>query len=48
MPYSEIQPHDSLNDLTPWEYLALHNKPEEYNLGFFTSSFVQLMVSSDI
>lgn len=31
--YNEERPHDSLNDLTPWEYLALHNKPENSNLG---------------
>ncbi len=31
--YNEERPHDSLNDLTPWEYLALYNKPENSNLG---------------
>jgi len=24
--YNDERPHDSLNDLTPWEYLAMHDK----------------------
>ncbi len=31
--YNEERPHDSLNDLTPWEYLAQHELRENYNLG---------------
>lgn len=30
--YNEERPHDSLGDLTPWEYLAKH-EPENSNLG---------------
>lgn len=30
--YNEERPHDSLNDLTPWEHLARFNKPENSNL----------------
>lgn len=26
--YNEERPHDSLDDLTPWEYLALHEQVE--------------------
>jgi len=26
--YNEERPHDSLNDLTPWEYLSIHKKGE--------------------
>ena len=31
--YNEERPHDSLNDLTPWEYLAKHEMLENSNLG---------------
>ena len=31
--YNEERPHDSLNDLTPWEYLANHELLENSNLG---------------
>jgi len=31
--YNEERPHDSLNDLTPWEYLTLHNQRENSSLG---------------
>ena len=31
--YNEERPHDSLNDLTPWEYLAIHKQGENSNLG---------------
>lgn len=31
--YNEERPHDSLNDLTPWEYLAKHELLENSNLG---------------
>ena len=31
--YNEERPHDSLNDLTPWEYLAEHERRENSNLG---------------
>ena len=30
---NEERSHDSLNDLTPWEYLAKHPGPENSNLG---------------
>ncbi|HGI8167618.1 TPA: integrase core domain-containing protein, partial [Legionella pneumophila] len=30
--YNDERPHDSLNDLTPWEYLA-KNKTMNSNLG---------------
>jgi len=30
--YNDERPHDSLNDLTPWEYLAIQNTPENSNL----------------
>lgn len=30
--YNEERPHDSLGDLTPWEYLAKHQSPENSNL----------------
>jgi len=30
--YNEERPHDSLGDLTPWEYLAKHNSPENSKL----------------
>ncbi|HAT9041259.1 integrase core domain-containing protein, partial [Legionella pneumophila] len=30
--YNDERPHDSLNDLTPWEYLA-KNQPMNSNLG---------------
>ena len=30
--YNDERPHDSLNDLTPWEYLAIHNKSGNSNL----------------
>lgn len=30
--YNEERPHDSLGDLTPWEYLAKHQPPESSNL----------------
>lgn len=30
--YNEERPHDSLGDLTPWEYLAKHQPPETSNL----------------
>lgn len=29
--YNEERPHDSLNDLTPWEYLAKHSLSENSN-----------------
>jgi putative transposase len=29
--YNEERPHDSLGDLTPWEYLAKHQQPETSN-----------------
>ena len=31
--YNEERPHDSLNDLTPWEYLSQHELRENSNLG---------------
>ncbi len=31
--YKEERPHDSLGDLTPWEYLAKHEEQENSNLG---------------
>ena len=31
--YNEERPHDSLDDLTPWEYLAKHDTAENSNLG---------------
>ena len=31
--YNEERPHDSLGDLTPWEYLAKHEELENSNLG---------------
>ena len=31
--YNEERPHDSLDDLTPWEYLAKHQLLENSNLG---------------
>jgi putative transposase len=31
--YNEERPHDSLEDLTPWEYLAKHDAAENSNLG---------------
>ena len=31
--YNEERPHDSSNDLTPWEYLANHELLENTNLG---------------
>lgn len=31
--YNEERPHDALGDLTPWEYLAKHQPPENSNLG---------------
>lgn len=31
--YIEERPHDWLNDLTPWEYLAIHKQKENSNLG---------------
>ncbi len=31
--YNEERPHDALNDLTPWEYLATHKQGENSNLG---------------
>ena len=31
--YNEERPHDSLDDLTPWEYLAKHDAVENSNLG---------------
>lgn len=31
--YNEERPHDALGDLTPWEYLAKHEGPENSNLG---------------
>ena len=31
--YNEERPHDSLGDLTPWEYLAKHQQLENSNLG---------------
>ncbi len=31
--YNEERPHDSLHDLTPWEYLAQHELLENSNLG---------------
>ena len=30
--YNEERPHDSLDDLTPWEYLAKYDMPENSNL----------------
>lgn len=30
--YNDERPHDSLNDLTPWEYLAKSKQPENSNL----------------
>ncbi len=30
--YNDERPHDLLNDLTLWEYLAMHDKPENSNL----------------
>lgn len=30
--YNDERPHDSLNDLTPWEFLALNQTPENSNL----------------
>ena len=31
--YNNERPHSSLNDLTPWEYLAKSEQPENSNLG---------------
>ena len=31
--YNGERSHDSLNDLTPWEYLAVHKQGENSNLG---------------
>ena len=31
--YNDERPHDSLDDLTPWEYLAKHQKPGSSDLG---------------
>jgi putative transposase len=31
--YSDERPHDSLNDLTPWEYLTKHELLKNFNLG---------------
>jgi len=31
--YNEERPHDALNDLTPWEYLTMHEKAETSNYG---------------
>lgn len=31
--YNEERPHNSLNDLTPWEYLAKHELLKNSNLG---------------
>ncbi|WP_264875487.1 integrase core domain-containing protein, partial [Vibrio agarivorans] len=30
--YNDERPHDSLNDLTPWEYLARHENRKNSNL----------------
>ncbi|WP_164743938.1 transposase, partial [Saccharospirillum alexandrii] len=30
--YNDERPHDSLEDLTPWEYLARHQRAENSNL----------------
>lgn len=29
--YNEERPHDGLNNLTPWEYLIMHEMDETYN-----------------
>ncbi|BES70774.1 hypothetical protein RE428_17920 [Marinobacter nanhaiticus D15-8W] len=29
--YNDERPHDSLEDLTPWEYLARHQQTENSN-----------------
>lgn len=29
--YNDERPHDSLDDLTPWEYLAKHERRENSN-----------------
>ncbi|WP_139344048.1 integrase core domain-containing protein, partial [Vibrio ruber] len=31
--YNEERPHDSLNDLTPWEYLERHDSRKNSNLS---------------
>ncbi|CAM2780201.1 Integrase catalytic domain-containing protein [Vibrio mytili] len=30
--YNDERPHDSLDDLTPWEYLARHESRKKSNL----------------